>query len=295
METLETLTQRIETTKDLQSLARSMKTLSAINVRQFEKAEASLRLFRQTIDQGLQIVLKQHPPRTTTGTHHGARQALVVFGSDRGLCGNFNETVVELTQRHLARGHLSAEEMHILPVGNLVGIRLERLGIEIDATMPLAGSVQGISDCCERILIRLDTLLKIRNVQWISTIFNRRDEKGEIGPRAHVLMPLRIDHLKSLQRKPWPSRRLSTFSAPPDALFSWLVRQSLLADLYDAALASLAAENAARLQAMQRAERSINDKLDEMTADFRRLRQDAITMELMDIVSGYEILRSRPM
>ena len=292
MDTLETIARRIDTTQDLQSLVRSMKTLSAIGVRQLEQAEAALRQFRRTIEMGLQIVLKDHPPRhAIRGTDSGA-QALVVFGSDRGLCGGFNETVAELARRHLVREGLARKQFHVVAVGILAATRLEAIGLAPDAVVQSAGSVHGLAECCERILIRLDELQLARSMQGVATIFNRRDAEGEIAPSAHVLLPIALDRLRSLERSPWPSRRLPAFAVAPEALFSWLVRQHLLADLYYAALSSMAAENSARLSAMQRAERSMNEKLDEMRAEFRRLRQDAITTELMDIVGGYEVLRS---
>jgi F-type H+-transporting ATPase subunit gamma len=68
--------------------------------------------------------------------------------------------------------------------------------------------------------------------------------------------------------------------------------QHLFASLYGAGLASMASENAARLASMQYADRNISEQLESMTGEFRRLRQDAITAELMDIVGGYEALRN---
>jgi F-type H+-transporting ATPase subunit gamma len=150
-----------------------------------------------------------------------------------------------------------------------------------------------LSEACERILIRLDEWRASRGVDHVATLFNRRGEDAEIKASAHVVLPPPIDHLRSLERAPWPSRRLPAFSTPPEELFSWLVRQRLLSDLYFSALSSMAAENSARLAAMQRAERNIDEKLQEMTAEERRLRQDAITTELQDIVGGYEVLRRK--
>jgi F-type H+-transporting ATPase subunit gamma len=292
METLETIARRIETTQDLQSLVRSMKTLSAIGVRHLEQAEAALRHFRRTIDMGLQVVLGKHSLRHAPRKAAGGAQVLVVFGSDRGLCAGFNETIAELASRHVAREALAREQFHVMAVGTLAATRLEALGLAPDAVVQTAGSVKGLAEICERILIRLDELQLSRGVQSVATMFNRRDAEGDVAPSAHVLLPIALDRLRSLERAPWPSRRLPAFAVAPEALFSWLVRQHLLADLYHAALSSMAAENSARLMAMQRAERNMNGKLEAMQAEFRRLRQDAITTELMDIAGSYEVLRS---
>jgi F-type H+-transporting ATPase subunit gamma len=71
------------------------------------------------------------------------------------------------------------------------------------------------------------------------------------------------------------------------------LRQYLFVSISRACAESLAAENASRLAAMQAAERSMEERHEELLAEFRRRRQDAITAELQDVVSGYEALRSR--
>lgn len=294
METLEILTRRIRATEDLQSLVRSMKTLSAISVRHLDRAEASLREFRRTIDLGLQVVLRGYEAHPGPATGKPRAEAMVVFGSDRGLCGNFNETVVELAARHLARHKPPGASIHVLAVGAQVAARMESLGVAPREVCSLPGSIHGLAEACERILIRIDGLRQTAGVERVETIFNRRDEEGDIGPSAHVLLPIGIDHVRGLARRKWPSRRLPTYTTGPDELFSWLVRQHLFASLYQAGLSSMASENAARLAAMQRAERNISDRLADMTADYRRLRQDAITTELMDIIGGYEALQKAP-
>lgn len=293
METLETLARRIEATEDLQSLVRSMKTISAVAVRQYDSAQASLLAYRKTIDLGLQIVLKQHPVRQRASTTRVRTGAVVVFGSERGLCGNFNDPVAELAARHAVRSRDDAPHLRIIAIGSQISPRLERLGLEIEDVLPLPGSVHSLAEGVEHILVRLDKLQGDEAIDTTETIFNQRQDDGTIHPRAHLLLPIGIDHIRMLETRPWPSRRLPTFTVDAESLFSRLVRQHLYASLYHAALASMASENSARLAAMQRAERNIADQLTDMSADYRRLRQDAITTELMDIVGGYEVLRAR--
>lgn len=294
MTTLETLSRRIAAIEDLQSLVRSMKTLSAVSVRQFEKAEASLRLFERTIDLGLQVVLRDFSIIEGRRRARNARDALIVFGSDRGLCGSFNENAARLAVHHLSREKKPAGANYVLAIGAQAAQRMKTLGREPDEIMNLPGSVQGLAGACEDILIRLDQLRIAENINRVGAIFNQRGSEGEIRPRAHVFLPVALDHLKDLAGRSWQSRRLPTFRIDAERLFSWLIRQHLFASLYRAGLASMASENAARLASMQNAERNIGEQIDVMTAEFRRLRQDAITTELMDIVGGYEVVREGP-
>ena len=70
------------------------------------------------------------------------------------------------------------------------------------------------------------------------------------------------------------------------------IRQVLFLTLYRALVESLAAENASRLAAMRAAEQNIDDRLEELGNEFNRRRQAAITMELLDIISGFEAIES---
>jgi F-type H+-transporting ATPase subunit gamma len=76
-----------------------------------------------------------------------------------------------------------------------------------------------------------------------------------------------------------------------ESLFSVFVRQYLFASLYQATVDSLTSENASRFASMQAAEKNIQERLAELHARYRSSRQNSITAELLDIVSGFEALK----
>ena len=100
--------------------------------------------------------------------------------------------------------------------------------------------------------------------------------------------------LAALRAHRWPSRRLPVCAGPVGTVTSNLVRQVLFARVFAAILQSRAAEHAERLTAMQAAERSIGDKIDELRKTHQLLRQEVITAELLDIIGGYEAASQRP-
>jgi F-type H+-transporting ATPase subunit gamma len=104
-------------------------------------------------------------------------------------------------------------------------------------------------------------------------------------------MPLGRDWLTSLCRQPWPTNLLPTFTIDWPELVSSLIRQHLFASFSRALAESLSAENAARLAAMQAAEKNIEERSDELTARYHRRRQNAITEELLDVTAGFEVLQ----
>src|SRR5512141_38508 len=95
MEELESLKRKIKNAEDLQSVVKIMKTISASNIREYEKAVESLSEYNKTIEMGLQISLmnRQDEFQTTKSPERRKRLGAVVFGSDQGLCGSFNDVI----------------------------------------------------------------------------------------------------------------------------------------------------------------------------------------------------------
>ncbi len=77
-----------------------------------------------------------------------------------------------------------------------------------------------------------------------------------------------------------------------ETLFSRLLNQYLFVSIFQACAESQASEHASRLAAMQSAERNLDDRLEEVTMVYHRARQDVITSELQDVVSGFEAITS---
>ena len=89
---------------------------------------------------------------------------------------------------------------------------------------------------------------------------------------------------------PWPTKNLPEVIGDRERTLAALVREYLFVSLFKACAESLAAENASRLAAMQRAEKNIDDLTGTLNQTFRRLRQTSIDEELFDVLSGYESL-----
>jgi len=216
------------------------------------------------------------------------RAGLIVFGSDRGLCGGFNETVIERARAWLhARG-----DVPILAIGQRGAARLEAEGHAPDDVFMQAGSVSGLTQLVEAILVKIDDWRTRRDVEHVVTLFNFEARRGKIRPAVETILPVDREELQRIASRAWPSNQLPLFDGTAETVFPALIRERLFTALMRAGAESLAAEHAKRLSAMQAAERNITEKVEELQGAFRRKRQDAITDELMDIVSAYESVSS---
>lgn len=105
----------------------------------------------------------------------------------------------------------------------------------------------------------------------------------------HVL-PVPLRRLRTLEKRPWPGPTLPAFTMGWDRLYSSLVREWVFLSLFHALVESLEAESASRLAATDRAERNVDELIEELDADLRATRQTVITAELMDVISGFEAI-----
>ncbi|WP_415838028.1 F0F1 ATP synthase subunit gamma, partial [Polaromonas hydrogenivorans] len=104
------------------------------------------------------------------------------------------------------------------------------------------------------------------------------------------LLPLDETWRRELTAMAWPTRNLPEAINGAQAALPAFVREYLFVSLFRACAESLASENASRLAAMQRAEKNIEELLDDLNRSFHRLRQSGIDEELFDLVAGFEAL-----
>lgn len=291
METLETLAQRIETTRDLESIVGTMKSLAAISIRQYELAAVALRQYSRTVDLGLRAVLHERPRAAITGKDHNANSAIIVWGSDHGLCGRFNEEIAAFVRKSPAVREPEGRELRTIVVGRRISARLRATQTRVDVTYAAPSGVQSLAHTAHDILLQLDRWQQRDGLRSARILHNMRTEEALAQPVSVQLLPVDVELLNRLAQQPWPSRSIPQRGVPIQALFSDLVRQRLFITVFRAGAESLASEQASRLASMQGAERSIRERLEALETLHSRKRQESITSELLDVVSGFEATR----
>lgn len=284
MESTEVLKRRMENLGDLQQIVRTMKALSAVSIRQYERAANSLAEYERTVELGLRVVLREREEPPLPRRLAPTRAARIVFGTDHGLCGRFNEVIAEHALRYGDRHHDTGPW---LALGERVAAALEGgLGDRIEV-LPMPGSAAAITALVQRALLRVDAW-RDEGIGRVELFHNRPTARSGYEPQAQRLFPLDLRRFRSTPEWDWPSRRLPRFSMDRQRLLGRLLRQHYFVLLIRAGAESLAAEHNGRLAAMQAAEKNIDERLEEVTGRFRRVRQERITAELLDVVAGFE-------
>ena len=291
MHTIEALRRRIESTDSLHGVVRTMKALSMSSIQEAENAVDALASYYRTVRLGLQIALQHRPaevgrlPTASTGA-----DGVLVFGSAWGMCGRFNEVLAAYAVDEMATW--SRAPRRLVGLGEQMSGALEAAGQRVDTQQAVPESVAGITDRVQALLVLIEEWRTVQGIDRVVLFYNEATSTTGYGPHSQLLLPLDAEWLDQLQAEAWPSRVVPAFRTPWSTLFPALVRQYLFVSIYRAFAESLASEHSSRLAAMQAAEDNVEERLQHLHADFHRVRQSAITEELLDITSGFEALHT---
>jgi F-type H+-transporting ATPase subunit gamma len=288
--TTEVLRRKISSAGDLQAVVRAMKALAASSIGQYEKSVRALADYYRTVELGLSACFRVNEPVTATVQRKASAQAgtisAIVFGSDQGLVGQFNDVVADYAIKALAALPGTAQ---VWAVGERAHARLAEAGLSLARLFSVPNSVQAIAPLVGQIQIETEA----RRTEGDNAplwVFHNRPLSGALyTPVGKRLLPLDTQWQQGLAKIHWPSVSLPEVLGGTATLRA-LVREHLFISLFRACAESLASENASRLAAMERAEKNINDLLEQLHGSFHQLRQSGIDEELFDVISGFEAL-----
>jgi F-type H+-transporting ATPase subunit gamma len=290
-DTIANLRHKIRSADDLQSVVRTMKAVAASSIGQYENSVRALADYYRTVELGLGACFRERASTDVVGKGKPRVDTemigAIVFGSDQGLVGQFNDVIADYTIQTLAA--LSGKPQ-VWAVGERVYARLTDAGLSPIGLFALPNSVNAISPLVGQIQIESEAH-RTKHAYGRVYLFHCRPQSGSLyEPVSQRLLPLDVNWQRGLSEVQWPTRMLPELMGDGTQTLHSLIREYLFISLFRACAESLASENASRLAAMQRAEQNINDLLATLNATFHRLRQDGIDEELFDVVSGFEAL-----
>ena len=290
-DTTESLRRKISSAGDLQSVVRTMKALAASSIGQYEKSVHALADYYRTVELGLGACFRENEPAAAmvepnVPTHAGATSA-IVFGSDQGLVGQFNDVVADYAIKILAALPGKAQ---VWAVGERVHARLADAGLPLVGLFTVPNSVQAITPLVGEIQIESEAHRDKGENAGLWVFHNRPLSGALYEPVSQRLLPLDAQWQQGLAKIHWPTANLPEVMGGGTATLRALIREYLFISLFRACAESLASENASRLAAMERADKNINDLLEQLHGSFHQLRQSGIDEELFDVISGFEAL-----
>ncbi|MEO6531950.1 MAG: F0F1 ATP synthase subunit gamma [Pseudolysinimonas sp.] len=286
------LRRKITGAGDLRAVVRTMKALAAASIGDYERAVTALVEYDRMVSLGLGECFRQaraSPEAALPRAHARPSDPIgaIVFGSDQGLVGPFNDVIAEHAVATLAG---LTGRPQVWAVGERIQSRLKDAGLDVQGVYAVPGSVEAIAPLVAQIQIDSEAHRAKSGMTSVHVFHNRPMSGSLYEPVGQRLLPLDDAWQHSLEAVPWPGKVGPEVLDLGATTLRALIREYLFISLFRASAESLASENASRLAAMDRADRNIKDLLEQLHDSFHRLRQGSIDEELFDVTAGYEAL-----
>ena len=300
---LKELRTRIETIKSTQKITSAMKMVAASSLRKAQGLSASSVPYRENILSPLENVVSEFRtleqngtfvkwPRMIAGSENDLTYLLLVFTSDRGLCGNFNASVAKVAARRIEELQNAGKEVKVACIG--------RKGYSILKRRYAANIVRDIDGIAKK-GARYDESAVIANYAYDDFMMRNIDVCEAVYSEFHSainreivvkqLLPLRFSERAEAGTEPVLVNG-AAYEYEPYKME--VLGQSLpllyKASVFEAIIHSQASEHGARMTSMDNATRNAKDMISRLTLKYNRMRQTNITTELIEIIAGAEAL-----
>ena len=290
MASLKEVKSRILSVSNTRKITSAMKMLASAKLHKAEEIIRNMLPYEQSLHRLLNHLMSdRNLPSVYTEPRKTKRIALVVFSSNTSLCGGFNANIIRRTTQWLnEHRHLGKENMLLFPVGKKVADALVKQGWSIQGNFQHLADKPSYAES-SRLAVQLTELFLRDEVDRVELLYHHfkstttqiltqevylpfvtcpPDDRREEGSRVHQQ---ETDYILE------PSRK---------ELLAMLVPQVLRMKLYTALLDSNASEHGARTLAMQIATDNADNLIQDLTLMYNKTRQQTITNELLDMVSG---------
>ncbi len=292
MASLKDIRAKIETTKNTQQITKAMKLVSAAKLRKAQHNITNMRPYAVSLLKLIADVAAtnrvSHPLLKTIPT--GTKLLLVVISSDRGLCAGFNTNINKFTDTYLKTNKDKHEKIDIIFIGKKSAEFFARKKVKpIETITRLDKDVSyalasGLSDKLMRYFLEGE-------YDEIKIVYN--EFKSAISQQivAETILPVDLARQTfSHQTAAVPFAADMIYEPAPEKIIDQLLVKHFSVQVYRTMSESVASEHGARMTAMENATNNAREVLNKLTLTYNKVRQEKITTELIEIVSGAEAL-----
>jgi F-type H+-transporting ATPase subunit gamma len=270
---------RIGTVHQLESVITAMRGSAAARSHEARSRIAAIQAYAAAVGAaiGEALALAPQPDDSQVPIHERSRaHAVIALCAEQGFAGTFNERVVDAAEKHL-----TVEGTELLVVGNRGKMVAAERGLVVGWSAPMVAHADEVPRLANHISDAIYSRLEKNQTRRVTVIHAVPAPSASIAIVDRTLLPFDFARFKAT-----PLAIPPLITLPPEQLLADLVEEYVYAELCEELMLSFAAENEARMRAMIAARANVARKLDELVGSFRRLRQDEITDEIIELSVG---------
>jgi len=273
---------QIESLKDLSAVIAAIRVMATVQMQQGERALNAVRNYAEIVRRAFaEAAALLSEDRETEDMPVVQWPCLVVFCSEHGFCGSFNEPLLRAAAEALQR----EPYLRLLFVGSRGAMRAAEHGLRPSLSLTMATDITGVGPAARRVAGELYRMFVTQTITSAEMLYMRESDNRTSLVRS-TLLPLEAPAANSSAAPP-------LVNMAPRRLREELAAEYMFSMLEAAAMESFNSENAARFRTMQAAHENIDRKSAELSRLARRLRQEAVTAEILELVSGAEALKQK--
>jgi len=280
---------RIKSVKNTQQITKAMKMVSAAKLKRAQDRVVTARPFANKMIE----VIGELAKRTDEDFHHplldlrgNERYLLVLITADKGLCGAFNTNLVKAAQAFIKEN--SSQTVELLAIGRK-GRDFFRSRHAVIAGEYIGLTVKGRVEFSEALEVAGSIIKLYTEDEGIDKVFLIYNEFKSVLQQRVILEQL-LPVARTEQDEPDSKAPVSLvdyiYEQPPAEIFAQLLPRLVETQIFRALLESVASEQGARMTAMDSASKNASELIDSLTLNMNRIRQAAITNEIIEVVSG---------
>jgi F-type H+-transporting ATPase subunit gamma len=235
--------------------------------------DAYARVVSRAIGEALSLLLSDGAP---AARDRALGRGLILFGAEQGFVGGFSERVLD-------RAAGEPPGTTLLLLGMRTAVLAQERGMAPAWTSPMATSASAVPDLANRLVETLYARISGDGLGYVDMVYSRTKAQGGIEVERRSLLPLDFGQFERPIERKTPLTNLA-----PSVLLERLASEYIYAQLCRAAMQAFEAENEARMLAMGAARTNIQNKLAGLVQLERRLRQEEITAEVLELSTGAE-------
>ena len=295
MASLKEVKTRINSVKSTRKITSAMKMVASAKLHKAQGAIENMLPYERKLNKILTNFLSADLPVESPyiQAREVKRVAIVAFSSNTSLCGAFNANVIKMLLQTVGEFRtLGQDNILIFPVGKKVDEAVKRLGFEPQETSPTLSDKPSYQEASE-LAHRLMEMYVSGEIDRVELIYHHFKSMGVQILLRETYLPIDLTRVvdeeeKQKEEEVQGGEIANDYIIEPSAeeLIANLIPTVLSQKLFTAAVDSNASEHAARTLAMQVATDNANELIQDLTKQYNKSRQQAITNELLDIVGG---------
>jgi F-type H+-transporting ATPase subunit gamma len=288
MANIKELKMKIKSTKGTLKITQAMKLVSAAKLNRAQQAITTTRPYANELNDTIKAVsalVEDYSHEYLTETENN-QAVLLVISSNKGLCGGYNSQLAKLVRKYVSESDLDIKVFYIGKKGKELlkkdvnsGKHFEFVGME-----PTFTEIQSVGK-------ELATLFKTGEVGKILVAYNVFQSAIEFTPSVKQLLPMSLDEIEKLELQekfPFDFK----YDPNPKEILDTLIPDAFSTTLWTSLLDGNASEHGSRMSSMDSAVKNCKEAIRSQTLTMNKLRQAAITTELIEVISGAESLNA---